>query len=418
MPNEFFSLKENRLAFKILNIMNFRVLFIYLQLCLFLQNGYSQESSLVVPVIRLCPEEAITLRTSELFDGYRIFSLNGCSYDRMLDILEVGDQFIALLEIKMEERYIAVFDRYGHFLQRIGNNVDFDKRVGINGIQLEPDGTLGVYVTRAYLNYSLDGKLNFRRKIENSTEMRTTGFSLQGGVGNDLYLWRMYQQQGNKDSDKYWLKITNADGHTVLQFFSLVGREQGEEYSSYTYDGCIRLYNVYDSHVYSVEKNRVIPCYCLDKGKHTTLLDMELLLTDCGKAVQKAGIIHVKLKENQKYVIGEYFFKTRYYYFVHDKSNGKTSNYVFVDDDILFPSSPQSRLFPSTYFQAWSDLYFDDCYFNFYYRPQDFTRKIDRLKEHLSLSGWDEFCRKHPDIIKIYKENDGDAFVIISYKFR
>ena len=54
--------------------------------------------------------------------------------------------------------------RYGHFLQRIGNNVDFDKRVGINGIQLEPDGTLGVYVTRAYLNYSLDGKLNFRRK--------------------------------------------------------------------------------------------------------------------------------------------------------------------------------------------------------------------------------------------------------------
>ena len=118
--------------------MNFRVLFIYLQLCLFLQNGYSQESSLVVPVISLCPEEAITLRTSELFDGYRIFSLNGCSYDRMLDILEVGDQFIALLEMKMEERYIAVFDRYGHFLQRIGNNVDFDKRVGINGIQLEP----------------------------------------------------------------------------------------------------------------------------------------------------------------------------------------------------------------------------------------------------------------------------------------
>ena len=91
MPNEFFSLKENRLAFKILNIMNFRVLFIYLQLCLFLQNGYSQESSLVVPVIRLCPEEAITLRTSELFDGYRIFSLNGCSYDRMLDILEGGE---------------------------------------------------------------------------------------------------------------------------------------------------------------------------------------------------------------------------------------------------------------------------------------------------------------------------------------
>lgn len=318
----------------------------------------------------------------------------------------------------MEERYIAVFDRYGHFLQRIGNNVDFDKRVGINGIQLEPDGTLGVYVTRAYLNYSLDGKLNFRRKIENSTEMRTTGFSLQGGVGNDLYLWRMYQQQGNKDSDKYWLKITNADGHTVLQFFSLVGREQGEEYSSYTYDGCIRLYNVYDSHVYSVEKNRVIPCYCLDKGKYTTLLDMELLLADRSKAVEKAGIIHVKLKENQKYVIGEYFFKERYYYFVHDKSSGKTSNYVLVDDDILFPSSSQSRLFPSAYFQAWSDLYFDDCYFNFYYHPQDFIRKVDRLKEHLSPSGWDEFCRKHPDIIKIYQENDRDAFVIISYKFR
>ena len=64
------------------------------------------------------------------------------------------------------------------------------------------------------------------------------------------------------------------------------------------------------------------------------------------------------------------------------------------------------------------DLYFDDCYLYFYYHPQDFIRKVDRLKEHLSPSGWDEFCRKHPDIIKIYQENDRDAFVIISYKFR
>lgn len=81
----------------------------------------------------------------------------------MLDILEVGDQFIALLEMKMEERYIAVFDSMVISCNG-SDNVDFDKRVGINGIQLEPDGTLGVYVTRAYLNYSLDGKLNFRRK--------------------------------------------------------------------------------------------------------------------------------------------------------------------------------------------------------------------------------------------------------------
>ena len=139
-------------------------------------------------------------------------------------------------------------------------------------------------------------------------------------------------------------------------------------------------------------------------------------LKDKEKANQEAGLNCIMVNENRKYVMGSYFFKERYYYFVHDKSNGKTCNYVSIDDDILFFLSFPIKYFPSVYFDSWNK--FDDHYIYFYYRPRDFTRKVDLLKEHLSPSAWDEFCRKHPDIIKIYEENDEDAFVIISYKFR
>ena len=63
-----------------------------------------------VPVIRLCPEEAQTLKMSELFTGYRVISLKGCSYTRLENILELDNRFIALFEISMGNNYIAEFD--------------------------------------------------------------------------------------------------------------------------------------------------------------------------------------------------------------------------------------------------------------------------------------------------------------------
>ena len=176
------------------------------------------------------------------------------------------------------------------------------------------------------------------------------------------------------------------------------------------------LSGVYDSYIYSVEGDQISPSYYVDKGQHSVLLDFELWFKDEEKANREAGVHHITVNENRKYVMGSYFFKERYYYFVHDKSNGKTCNYVSIDDDILFSLSFPIKYFPSVYFDSWNN--FDDHYIYFYYRPRAFIRKVDRLKEHLSPSGWDEFCRKHPDIIKIYQENDRDAFVIISYKFR
>lgn len=68
-----------------------------------------------VPVIRLCPEEAQTLKMSELFTGYRVISLKGCSYTRLENILELDNRFIALFEISMGNNYIAEFDKSGKF---------------------------------------------------------------------------------------------------------------------------------------------------------------------------------------------------------------------------------------------------------------------------------------------------------------
>ena len=397
--------------------MNIKLLFCFV--CFFLlERGYGQVKSSGVPVIRLCPEEAQTLKMSELFTGYRVMSLKGCSYTWVKNILELDDRFIALFEISLGNNYIAEFDKSGNFKRKIGSNDDCDKYHYVYDIFLEPNGTLGAYASSnpEYLNYSLEGKLNYHRAIKNTTGAWDWNFGFEGRVGDDLYLWSLFYRQGKDYSESYKLKVMTIDGHVVRQFFPLKGLKNSDKGSFYRYRDTIKLYNVYDSYIYSVEGDQIRPSYYVDKGQHSVLLDFELWCKDKEKANLEAGLHSIDVNENRKYVMGSYFWKERYYYFVYDKSNGKTDNYVSIDDDILFSLSFPIKYFPSVYFDSWSN--FDDHYIYFYYRPQAFIRKVDRLKEHLSPSAWDEFCRKHPDIIKIYQENDRDAFVIISYKFR
>lgn len=94
--------------------MNIRLFFYFV--CFFLlERGYGQVKSSDVPVIRLCPEEAQTLKMSELFTGYRVMSLKGCSYTSVKNILERDGRFIALCEISFGNNYIVEFDKSGKF---------------------------------------------------------------------------------------------------------------------------------------------------------------------------------------------------------------------------------------------------------------------------------------------------------------
>ena len=98
-------------GFKYRYMMNIRLLFFCFVCFFLLERGYGQVKSSDVPVIRLCPEEAQTLKMSELFTGYRVISLKGCSYTRLENILELDNRFIALFEISMGNNYIAEFDK-------------------------------------------------------------------------------------------------------------------------------------------------------------------------------------------------------------------------------------------------------------------------------------------------------------------
>ena len=62
-------------GFKYRYMMNIRLLFFCFVCFFLLERGYGQVKSSDVPVIRLCPEEAQTLKMSELFTGYRVMSL-------------------------------------------------------------------------------------------------------------------------------------------------------------------------------------------------------------------------------------------------------------------------------------------------------------------------------------------------------
>lgn len=384
-----------------------------------MQRGYGQEKSSNVPVIHLCPEEAQTLKMSELFIAYRVMSLKGCSYTMVKNVLDLDDQFIALFEISMGNNYIAAFDKSGNLKRKIGSNADSDKYHYLYDIFLESNGTIGAYASSIteYFNYSPDGKLNYHRAIKNTADTWDWNYSLKGYVGDDLYVWCQRYFDRDKDYSKsYWLKVITSDGRVVQQFLPMKGLRRSDDFSFYRYDGTIRLYNVYDSYIYSVTGDQIKPCYYVDKGKHTTLLDFELRCKDSQKAYQEAGICNIQLNESQKYLMGNYFWKERYYYFVYDKSNGTTCNYVSLEDDILFSLFVNGKCYPSPYFNHW--YRFDDHYIYFYYRPDEFVRIITYLKKHLTSLAWEEFCSKHRDVIKIYKENDEDAYVIISYKFR
>ncbi len=102
-------------GFKYRYMMNIRLLFFCFVCFFLLERGYGQVKSSDVPVIRLCPEEAQTLKMSELFTGYRVMSLKGCSYTWVKNILELDDRFIALFEISLGNNYIAEFDKSGKF---------------------------------------------------------------------------------------------------------------------------------------------------------------------------------------------------------------------------------------------------------------------------------------------------------------
>ena len=323
-------------GFKYRYMMNIRLLFFCFVCFFLLERGYGQVKSSDVPVIRLCPEEAQTLKMSELFTGYRVMSLKGCSYTWVKNILELDDRFIALFEISLGNNYIAEFDKSGNFKRKIGSNDDCDKYHYVHDIFFESNGTLGAYASSnpEYLNYSLEGKLNYRRAIKNTTGIWDEDFALKGRVGNDLYLWCRRYRQGKNYSESYWLKVMTTDGRLVRQFFPLKGLKNRGKDSFYRYGSAIRLYNVYDSYIYSVEGDQIRPSYYVDKGQHSVLLDFELWFKDEEKANREAGVHHITVNENRKYVMGSYFFKERYYYFVHDKSNGKTCNYVSIDDDI------------------------------------------------------------------------------------
>ena len=132
-------------------------------------------------MISLCPEEAITLRTSELFDGYRIFSLNGCSYDRMLNILEVGDIKLNISSYELEgpcnsiKLSLKEFEIIRCFMQRPKTIVTKDELISkIWGYDSDAEyNNIEVYIS------FLRKKLNYVNSNTGITTVRGVGYKLE-----------------------------------------------------------------------------------------------------------------------------------------------------------------------------------------------------------------------------------------------
>ena len=84
-------------------------------------SGSMQEES--VPVIRFKPDEARTLKMSELFDGYEVLTFKGIVCNRIGDFVKMGDRIVAtsiVTEGMTDVVTLSVFDSAGEFQHTLG----------------------------------------------------------------------------------------------------------------------------------------------------------------------------------------------------------------------------------------------------------------------------------------------------------
>ena len=84
-------------------------------------SGSMQEES--VPVIRFKPDEARTLKISELFDGYEVLTFKGIVCNRIGDFVKMGDRIVAtsiVTEGMTDVVTLSVFDSAGEFQHTLG----------------------------------------------------------------------------------------------------------------------------------------------------------------------------------------------------------------------------------------------------------------------------------------------------------
>lgn len=142
-------------------------------------SGSMQEES--VPVIRFKPDEARTLKMSELFDGYEVLTFKGIVCNRIGDFVKMGDRIVAtsiVTEGMTDVVTLSVFDSAGEFqhtLGRFGRGPD-EYLYLPHEIVLTPDSNVLAGDVLGFHCYALDGTLLWQKKSEHPSYEYGVGY--------------------------------------------------------------------------------------------------------------------------------------------------------------------------------------------------------------------------------------------------
>lgn len=143
-----------------------------------------------------------------------------------------------------------------------------------------------------------------------------------------------------------------------------------------------------------------------------------------GKEVSYARIDLYSCNETDKYVLGTYYFKRKFYVYIYDKKKGITKNFRWIDNDLLGTGTKKGMV----YMDWVSGLRFKQDYL-WLICPTFFADIIGQVKSDLTGQQWDMYCKEHPDFIRIYEklkkdlatdpdEDKGQHTVVLKFYFK
>lgn len=401
------------------NIVKFVLLFFVV---IFLFACHSRKDSSTdpsVPVIRLDPDTAGTWKMSDFFDGYRVLTFKGMICQRVCDFIEMGDKIVATPEIESFVYQLCVFDSVGHFLYQIGG---FGRGPGeylniSNELCLGPDSSLLAMDVLGIKGYDLSGQMLWENRftkpsyetvghpvwmLNDSTIIYRTGFLMGRKYSKDDYFIQVVQRENRKVKASFF-PAAHVGHYVVIDNFYVCGDS-------------VCYYSDIDQCIYRVTEDAITPRYRIDKGMYDDLV----AVTDPEQFRRLPTQTEISpLAENDKYVLGKYYVKNGYYFFIYDKVLAKTYNFKNVEDDLLLLGH-LNFLKTIRLYNCWQPgRRQSNEYMYFYFSPSEYVRMIDRIKKALSKAEWDEYQKKHPDLMKIYREMDEESnTVVIGYQFK
>jgi len=166
----------------------------------------------------------------------------------------------------------------------------------------------------------------------------------------------------------------------------------------YEYKDTLCFYYDKDRIIYQLSTDRAEVRYRLDKGKYDRLQTREEFMQVQGKEVPYRRIDFEHCNETDKYVIGSYYFKGKFYIFIYDKETEITKNYRWVNNDLLGTGTEGGI--------RWFNWNYGLCFKQDYLWmiAIDWIKVMGIVKGRSTAEEWERYCEEHPDFIRYYNE--------------